>query len=220
MSDNTTDDSTFDQTKCECQEQTTCECQEKSECSDEGKKCICIKQKLNAKCDLCFKLSTVLTGTVVDTGGVVITPATVTNFLTLCKPNVTICDACDFTNISTIILGIPLTIALNRCELFNIRLPVISPETGYAANVVVNVVVGANPPVPAAVDLQVRDGYLYIIITLPAITIDPDQCPQCIILNFTTFNFALVKAIKYCGIKVKCKPVIWEYGATVSLVPT
>lgn len=170
----------------------------------------CIEIKTQVDTLNCFDFSIITSMLGTDTSSTPITEATVSEFLTLCNSTITIKDLCCFRNANALIIGIPLTVSLDKCNTYKISPPEI-PSEDYSNNVIVLV---GNDETPRELNLQVSNGYLYIIVRIDPVT-DVEQgdngCCN-ITLNFTKFIFALNKIVVYCNNNTPCKPVTFEFG--------
>lgn len=173
-------------------------------------KCPELNKNFSADCPLEFRLSTNLSGT--DTTTSPFTLATVSNKLELCSSTVVFEDLPCRENLKNVILGIPL-VFVDDCNMHKIDLTklAISPDADYTSNIVVKELNTSNP---LAIDLQVANGYLYVIICVENYVEDTPLS-----LCFDVFCFDLIKKIIPCNCTIKCKQVTWSYGYGLECPP-
>ena len=95
------------------------------------------------------------------------------------------------------------------CHIHKIDLKQLTSE--YADNVVVKEMCTNDP---LTIDLQVANGYLYIIICVENYIEDTPLS-----LCFDVFCFDLIKKAVPCNYTIKCKPVTWSYGYGLECPP-
>lgn len=158
------------------------------------------------KNELKFKLVSEITNTEVE-DGIITTPGTINKKLKLCC-NIVEFDNIECSDLNALILGIPITFS-DKCNLYSLDIPNISDDSLINEYMVVTCGDDNN----LVVDIQVANGYIYIIIDVPndKVIHSNETCLGSLVLCFETFCFDINKKVPLCH-KVKCRPVTWSYG--------
>ncbi len=162
----------------------------------------CIKSPIVPDNDFDFKILTNLTNTKTESGNISNT-AKISHILVLSNDTVTFSNlSCVNSGHTNIILALPLTFT-KKCNVYSLVLPDIDSKKKFKYNKYV--IIKNNNGVSLPVDLQVANGYLYIIINITDAHMDTTFENKCKIkLSFTKFFFNLNKNIVCCSQNIIC----------------
>lgn len=189
------------------------------DCSSDSSDFLCprLKESSNPECDLKFRIATTVSDTQNNNGSLIY--GTIKNQLQLCN-NIVVFNGIkcnDNNSLNYVLLGIPL-VYVDRCYKYTIDTSNLSIPTPSSSTIVVTDFITGTP---ITVNLQVANGYLYIIIGNSGvgeqvgidkyITFDETTCKAKLALSFDQFAFDLKpKRMNCCD--YECLPVVWSFG--------
>ena len=164
---------------------------------------------LTPDCPFEFKLFRYFSGSGINDG--VVTPATATYTLGLCKEGVLFKKIeCGAQSLGSVILGVPLKL-VEDCHNLSVNVAaILADPSDY-------VIVESTSGAVLHLNIQVANGYLYIEITIvdgsgnSLIVFDGEDAPS-LELVFSRFSLPLTRRFVGCECQSSCLPVVWLCG--------